>query len=237
MKGQNNVMAYRVLVADDDHDIRQAITIYLKNEGLEVSEAANGEEVLRIIANEEVHLLILDVMMPILDGLTTAIKLRENDENIPILMLSAKSEDIDKIHGLQVGADDYLEKPFNPLELMARVRAHLRRYTKLGTMEKPASVLTIEGLTLDQVTKIVTIEGQPLKMTPKEFQILALLMSHPNQVFSMEQIYEQIWKEVGFNIENTVSVHIRKIREKIEIDPKKPKYLKVVWGVGYKIEH
>lgn len=229
-------MTYRVLVADDDVAIREAIVIYLKNEGLEVSEASNGEEVLAQVALQKTHLIILDVMMPCLDGLATAIQLRANDCAIPILMLSAKSEAIDKIHGLQVGADDYLEKPFNPLELMARVRAHLRRYTQLGTLVETPHVLTIEGLSLNEQTKTVTIEQKDVFLTPKEFQILALLMKHPNQVFSMAHIYQHVWQEEGFNFENTVSVHIRKIREKIEINPKEPKYLKVVWGVGYKIE-
>ncbi len=200
-------------------------------------EAGDGLEALEILANTMVHLIILDVMMPNLDGIITTYKIRESN-NVPILMLSAKSEDIDKIHGLQVGADDYLTKPFSPLELLARVKSMLRRYLTLGEFEKVSeNVIELKGLTLDKVTKNLTVEGRLVKMTKTEFNITELLMSHPGRVFSIDEIYESVWEEPSFNSDNTVSVHIRKIREKIELNPKEPKYLKVVWGVGYKMEN
>lgn len=226
-----------ILVVDDDVEIRQGIRIYLDQEKYQVIEAGDGLEALEILANTMVHLIILDVMMPNLDGIITTYKIRESN-NVPILMLSAKSEDIDKIHGLQVGADDYLTKPFSPLELLARVKSMLRRYLTLGEFEKVSeNVIELKGLTLDKVTKNLTVEGRLVKMTKTEFNITELLMSHPGRVFSIDEIYESVWEEPSFNSDNTVSVHIRKIREKIELNPKEPKYLKVVWGVGYKMEN
>lgn len=226
-----------ILVVDDDVEIRQGIRIYLEQEKYQVIEAGDGLEALEILANTMVHLIILDVMMPNLDGIITTYKIRESN-NVPILMLSAKSEDIDKIHGLQVGADDYLTKPFSPLELLARVKSMLRRYLTLGEFEKVSeNVIELKGLTLDKVTKNLTVEGRLVKMTKTEFNITELLMSHPGRVFSIDEIYESVWEEPSFNSDNTVSVHIRKIREKIELNPKEPKYLKLVWGVGYKMEN
>ena len=225
-----------ILVVDDDVAIRQGIRIYLEQEKYQVLEASDGLEALAVLEKTTVHLIILDIMMPNLDGIITTYKIRENN-NVPILMLSAKSEDIDKIHGLQVGADDYLTKPFSPLELLARVKSMLRRYLSLGEFEKEDSnLLQVNGLTLNKGTKEVSVEGVAVKMTKTEFNITQLLMSEPNRVFSIDEIYERVWEEPSFNSDNTVSVHIRKIREKIELDPKNPKYLKVVWGVGYKIE-
>lgn len=225
-----------ILVVDDDAEIRKGIRIYLEQEKYQVIEASDGLEALEVLKEVTVHLIILDIMMPNLDGIITTYRIRETN-NVPILMLSAKSEDIDKIHGLQVGADDYLTKPFSPMELLARVKSMLRRYMSLGEFEKASeNILQVNGLALDKVTKEVTVEGEGVKMTKTEFKITELLMSHPNRVFSIDEIYESVWEEPSFNSDNTVSVHIRKIREKIELDPKNPKYLKVVWGVGYKIE-
>lgn len=225
-----------ILVVDDDKEIRQGIRIYLEQEKYTVVEASDGLEALAVLKEMTVHLIVLDIMMPNLDGIITTYKIRET-KNVPILMLSAKSEDIDKIHGLQVGADDYLTKPFSPMELLARVKSMLRRYLSLGEFEKASeNILEVNGLTLNKVTKEVSVEGELVKMTKTEFKITELLMTHPNQVYSIDQIYESVWEEPSFNSDNTVSVHIRKIREKIEIDPKNPKYLKVVWGVGYKIQ-
>ena len=225
-----------ILVVDDDAEIRQAIRIYLEQENYQVVEAADGLEALEVLKEVMVHLIILDIMMPNLDGIITTYRIRETN-NVPILMLSAKSEDIDKIHGLQVGADDYLTKPFSPMELLARVKSMLRRYLTLGEFEKVSeNVLQLNGLVLDKVTKVVSVEEKAVKMTKTEFKITELLMEHPGRVFSIDEIYETVWNEPSFNSDNTVSVHIRKIREKIEINPKEPKYLKVVWGVGYKME-
>lgn len=226
---------YTVLVVDDNEEIRDGIEIYLANEGLKVLKAKDGLEALEVLNEETVHLIILDIMMPRLDGISTTFKIREQ-KNIPILMLSAKSEDTDKILGLQVGADDYLTKPFNPLELIARVKSQLRRYVTLGTFEGGKRVIDLKGLTLNQAAKEVTAHGEAVKLTPIEYKILELLMTNAGIVFSINEIYERVWKEPGYNAENTVAVHIRKIREKIEIDPKNPRYLKVVWGIGYKIE-
>jgi DNA-binding response OmpR family regulator len=226
---------YNVLVVDDEKEIRDAIEIYLKNEGIRVIKAADGIEAIEKLNEQPVHLIILDVMMPRQDGITTTFRIRE-DKNIPIIILSAKSEDTDKILGLQVGADDYVTKPFNPLELIARVKSQLRRYVTLGTYEGKTKVLDLNGLTLDQSSKEVTAHGEPVKLTPIEYKILELLMTNAGRVFSINDIYERVWKEPSYNAENTVAVHIRKIREKIEIDPKNPRFLKVVWGIGYKIE-
>ncbi|MBS8265443.1 DNA-binding response regulator [Mesobacillus boroniphilus] len=226
---------YNVLVVDDEKEIRDAIEIYLKNEGIKVIKAADGIEAIEKLNEQPVHLILLDVMMPRQDGITTTFRIRE-DKNIPIIILSAKAEDTDKILGLQVGADDYVTKPFNPLELIARVKSQLRRYVTLGTYEGKAKVIDLNGLTLDQSSKEVLAHGEAVKLTPIEYKILELLMTNAGRVFSINDIYERVWKEPSYNAENTVAVHIRKIREKIEIDPKNPRFLKVVWGIGYKIE-
>ncbi len=226
-----------VLVVDDDREIVNSIAIYLENENLHVLKAYDGLQALQMLAEHEVHLILMDIMMPKLDGIAATLKIREQ-KNIPIILVSAKSEDADKIIGLTMGADDYIIKPYNPLELVARVKSQLRRYTKLGTMERKddGAVLSTGGLELNTETKMVSVDGEPVKLTPLEFKIVELLMRNPNRVFSIEEIYENVWNEPSYNVENTVAVHIRRIREKIEINPKEPKYLKVVWGIGYKIE-
>lgn len=224
-----------ILVCDDDKEIVGAIEVYLKNEGYTIFKAYDGLEALNVLDKNEIHLVIMDVMMPNLDGMRTTMRIRE-EKNIPIIMLSAKSEDYDKIMGLNIGADDYITKPFNPLELIARVKSQLRRYVNLGSMEIKKGVFKTEGLEVDDEQKTVTVDGQPIVMTPTEFGILKLLTENAGKVFSMEQIYESVWNEPAYNPENTVAVHVRRIREKIEINPKNPKYLKVVWGIGYKIE-
>ena len=226
-----------ILICDDDKEIVDAIEIYLKNEGYKVYKAYDGEEAIRILNAEDIQLLIMDVMMPKLDGIHATLKIREYS-SIPIIMLSAKTEDTDKILGLNVGADDYVSKPFNPLELIARVKSNLRRYTKLGNMSAPeeSNVYRIGGLCMDDDTKEVTVDGEPVRLTPIEYSILLLLVKNPGRVYSIDQIYENIWNEEAIGADNTVAVHIRHIREKIEINPKEPKYLKVVWGVGYKVE-
>lgn len=228
---------YTVLVVDDEKEIRDAIEIYLRNEGIKVLKASDGIEAIEKLNSNEVHLILMDIMMPRQDGITTTFKIREK-KNIPIIMLSAKSEDSDKVLGLQIGADDYITKPFNSLELIARVKSQLRRYMTFGTFEtvSKSSVLQIHDVEMNQETKEVTVSGEYVKLTPLEFKILELFMMHPNRVFSINEIYERVWNEPGYNAENTVAVHIRKIREKIEIDPKNPRYVKVVWGVGYKME-
>lgn len=225
---------FTVLVADDDKEIRDGIEIYLKNEGYAVLKAKDGLEALDLLNSHEVHLLILDIMMPNMDGITATFKIREM-QNVPIIMLSAKVEDSDKIHGLSVGADDYVTKPFHPLELMARVKSQLRRYVQLGTYEGQ-KVIEVGGLVLSEEAKELTVDGTPVRLTPIEYKITELLMKHPGRVFSIHEIYERVWNEQAYNAENIVAVHIRKIREKIETDPKNPRYVKVVWGVGYKIE-
>ena len=226
-----------ILICDDDKEIVDAIEIYLKNEGYKVYKAYDGEEAIRILKAEDIQLLIMDVMMPKLDGIHATLKIREYS-SIPIIMLSAKTEDTDKILGLNVGADDYVSKPFNPLELIARVKSNLRRYTKLGNMSAPeeSNVYRIGGICMDDDTKEVTVDGEPVRLTPIEYSILLLLVKNPGRVYSIDQIYENIWNEAAIGADNTVAVHIRHIREKIEINPKEPKYLKVVWGVGYKVE-
>lgn len=225
-----------ILVCDDDREIVEAIEIYLKNEGYTVFKAYDGEEAIEALKREEIHLLIMDVMMPKLDGIHATLKIREYS-SIPIIILSAKSEDMDKILGLNIGADDYVTKPFNPLELIARVRSNVRRYTKLGSMNVDNSaVCRIGGLCINDENKEVTVDEEPVKLTPIEYSILLLLAKNPGRVFSISQIYENIWNEEAIGADNTVAVHIRHIREKIEINPKEPRYLKVVWGVGYKIE-
>ena len=228
---------YNVLVCDDDREIVEAIEIYLSQEGYKVLKAYDGEEALKVLDREKVDLLIIDVMMPKLDGIRAPLKIREK-KNMPIIILSAKSEDADKILGLNVGADDYMTKPFNPLELTARVKSQLRRYTQLGsTIDKSnQAVYAVGGLSIDDEQKEVTVDGEPVRLTPIEYNILLLLVKNQGKVFSIDQIYESIWNEDAIGVDNTVAVHIRHIREKIEINPKEPRYLKVVWGVGYKIE-
>lgn len=229
---------FNILVCDDDKEIVEAIEIYLRQEGYNVLKAYDGEEALKVLKREEkVDLLVIDVMMPRLDGIRATLKIRE-ENSLPIIILSAKSEDADKILGLNVGADDYVTKPFNPLEFVARVKSQLRRYTKLGStvVQNNNTVYTVGGLSIDDDLKEVTVDGEPVKLTPIEYNILLLLMKNQGKVFSIDQIYESIWNEDAIGADNTVAVHIRHIREKIEINPKEPRYLKVVWGVGYKIE-
>ena len=230
---------YRVLIVEDDEQIRDGIEIYLKSQGYEVFKAGDGLEGLEVIRKNEIHLAIVDVMMPRMDGIRMVMELRKS-YNFPVIMLSAKSEEVDKIMGLNMGADDYVTKPFQPLELLARVNSQLRRYTRFSGMSgeekaKHSNVYTIGGLELNEDTVEVRVDGEPVKMTPMEFKILQLLMKSPGRVFSAEEIYERVWEERAINTD-TVMVHVRHIREKIEINPKEPKYLKVVWGVGYKIE-
>lgn len=226
----------KVLVCDDDKEIVDAIEIYLAQEGYEVIKAYDGLEAVEILKKEQVHLLIIDIMMPKLDGIHATMQIRENS-SIPIIILSAKTEDADKILGLNIGADDYLAKPFNPLELVARVKSQLRRYTELGNIiEDTTGVYKTGALVINDELKEVTVDGAPVKMTPIEYNILLLLVKNQGKVFSINQIYESIWNEDAIGADNTVAVHIRHIREKIEINPKEPKYLKVVWGIGYKVE-
>ena len=225
----------RILVCDDDKEIVDAIEIYLVNEGYEVLKAYDGAQAVKYAEEQEIHLIIMDIMMPGMDGIRATMKLRES-ANIPVIMLSAKSEDNDKILGLNSGADDYLTKPFNPLELIARVKSQLRRYTSLGSMTQEKGVLQTGGLVLDDMKKTVTVDGEPVKLTPMEYKILRYLMQNMERVLSTTQIYESVWGEKAVGAENTIAVHIRRIREKIEINPKEPKYLKVVWGIGYKID-
>lgn len=227
----------KILVCDDDKEIVEAIEIYLLQEGYEVLKAYDGMEALRVLETEHVDLLVMDVMMPKLDGIRATLKIRE-ENNMPIIILSAKSEDADKILGLNIGADDYVTKPFNPLELVARVKSQLRRYTQLGSTvsAERKAVYEVGGLAIDDDLKEVTVDGEPVKLTPIEYNILLLLVKNQGKVFSIDQIYESIWNEDAIGVDNTVAVHIRHIREKIEINPKDPRYLKVVWGVGYKIE-
>lgn len=225
-----------VLVCDDDVAIVDATKVYLNLEGFDVLTAYNGLEAIDVIKNNEVHLLIIDIMMPKMDGIQATLKIREN-HSLPIIFLSAKSEDTDKILGLNMGADDYITKPYNPLELIARVKAALRRYTQLGNLNVDNnSIFSSGGLVINDETKSVTVDSEEVKLTPIEYSILLLLVKNSGKVFSVEQIYENIWNEEAYGAENTVAVHIRHIREKIEINPRMPKYLKVVWGVGYKVE-
>ncbi|MBU3133279.1 response regulator transcription factor [Clostridium gasigenes] len=224
-----------ILVVDDDREITEAIEIYLLNEGYNVFRAFDGIQALNVIRSEEIHLIIMDIMMPNLDGTRATIEIRK-EKQIPIIMLSAKSEDSDKILGLNLGADDYITKPFNPLELIARVKSQLRRYTTFSTITKvDKNIIIVGGLQLNKAEKEVFVDGKQVKLTALELKILTLLMDNIGRVFSIEEIYERVWKEVAYNVD-TVTVHIRRIREKIEINPKEPKYLKVVWGIGYKIE-
>jgi len=227
---------FQVLVCDDDKAIVEAIEIYLVQEGYKIHKAYDGEEAMQVLKNESIDLLIIDVMMPRLDGIRATLKIRE-DNSLPIIILSAKGEDADKILGLNVGADDYVTKPFSPLELIARVKSQLRRYTQLGnTAKQEEKVYTAGGLSINDDLKEVRVDGEVVKLTPMEYNILLLLVQNQGRVFSIGQIYENIWNEEALGADNTVAVHIRHIREKIEINPKDPRYLKVVWGVGYKIE-
>ena len=225
-----------ILVCDDDREIVDAIEIYLSQDGYKIYKAYDGEQAIQILDKEDIHLLIMDIMMPRLDGIRATLKIREYS-SIPIIILSAKSEDTDKILGLNIGADDYICKPFNPLELVARVKSNLRRYTSLGSLTgENKAIYQVGGLILYDDFKEVTVDDEPVKMTPIEYNILLLLMKNQGRVFSINQIYESIWNEDAIGADNTVAVHIRHIREKIEINPKEPRYLKVVWGVGYKID-
>ena len=227
-----------VLVVEDDKEIREGVEIYLKSQGYEVFQAADGVEGLEVIEKEDIHLAIVDIMMPRMDGISMVVKLREKYD-FPVIFLSAKSEEVDKIKGLNMGADDYVTKPFTPMELLARVNSQLRRYRRfmerLGDKEENSRIHTIGGLEINEDNVEVTVDGEPVKMTPIEYKILLLLMKNPGRVFSAEEIYERVWNERAINTD-TIMVHVRNIREKIEVNPREPKYLKVVWGVGYKIE-
>ena len=230
---------YNILVCDDDKEIVKAIEIYLEKEGYKIYKAYNGKEALDIINKTELHLVILDIMMPEIDGISVAETVRE-DKAIPIIMLSAKSEDYDKIKGLNVGADDYITKPFNPMELVARVNSQIRRYTKLGSInakEESDNIYKSGELIIDDSKKEVTVDGKNIKVTPTEYNILKFLTKNKGKVFSISQIYENVWEEESYGAENIIAVHIRHIRENIEINPREPKYLKVIWGIGYKIEN
>ena len=226
---------YNILICDDEKDIVSALKIYLTNDEYRIFEAYNGKEALRIAESQEIHLILMDIMMPVMDGIAATTALREKS-NVPIIFLSAKGEDTDKVLGLNVGADDYITKPFNPIEVQARVKSQLRRYVNLGGMVKKESQLVIGGIVLDDEAKRVTVDGEPVSLTPIEYNILKLLMKSPGRVYSSSQIYELVWNESSFGTEGTVAVHIRHLREKIEINPAEPRYLKVVWGLGYKME-
>ncbi|MDE7272426.1 MAG: response regulator transcription factor [Lachnospiraceae bacterium] len=228
---------YNVLVCDDEKDIVSALKIYLTAEGYQVYEAYNGKEALEVLSREEIHLVLMDIMMPVMDGITAMVKLREQS-NVPVIMLTAKSEDTDKVLGLNIGADDYVTKPFNPVELQARVKSQLRRYMQLGSgmMPKASELLTIGGIELDDRTKEVTLDGEKAALTPTEYDILKLLMENPGKVYSPAQIYAAVWNDSPYGTENTVAVHIRHLREKLEYNPAEPRYLKSVWGRGYKLE-
>ena len=226
---------YNILICDDEQDIVSALSIYLSTEKYNIFTAYTGQEALDVVAKHDIHLILMDIMMPLMDGITATAKLRETS-NIPIILLTAKSEDTDKILGLNMGADDYITKPFNPVEVLARVRSQLRRYTTLGGMTKKSSQFIIGGIILDDEAKIVTVDGEPISLTPSEYNILKLLMEHPGRVFSSTQIYEHIWSEDDYGSSSVIAVHIRHLRKKIEINPSEPRYLKVVWGLGYKIE-
>lgn len=229
---------YTVLVVDDDKEIVDSISIFLQNDGYQVLKAYDGLDAMQKLADNEVHLLLLDVMMPKMDGIKALLKIREK-RNIPVILVSAKSEDTDKIIGLNMGADDYITKPYNPLELLARVKSQLRRYTTFGNMapREAQDTITVGTMELNTGKKELKVDGEQVKLTPIEYKIIELFMSNLGRVFSISEIYEKVWNEPSFNADNVVAVHIRRIREKIEINPKEPKYLKVVWGIGYKIEN
>ena len=224
-----------ILICDDERDIVSALKIYLSSEGYTLFEAYTGREALEVVKKHDIHLILMDIMMPEMDGISATAKLRETC-NVPIILLTAKSEDTDKVLGLNMGADDYITKPFNPMEVLARVRSQLRRYTSLGGMEQKPNRIVIGGIALDDDTKTVTVDGEPVNLTPIEYNILLLLMRHPGRVYSSAQIYEKVWNESAFGSEGAVAVHIRHLREKLEINPSEPRYLKVVWGLGYKME-
>ena len=228
---------YNILVCDDDKEIVEAIAIYLETAGYKVYKAGNGEEAVKLVESEEIHLVLIDIMMPVMDGIRATRLIREKS-SVPVIILTAKSEDADKILGLDIGADDYVTKPFSPLELMARVRSQIRRYTRLGAMEEPAGddLIVNGGLVINDTAKQVTVDGDDIKLTPIEYDILLYLSKNPGRVFTTSQIYEAVWNEEAYGAENVIAVHIRHIREKIEINPGDPRYLKVVWGQGYKIE-
>lgn len=229
---------YRILICDDDRDIVSALKIYLSGEDYQLFEAYNGEEALRIVRQNEIHLILMDIMMPKMDGITATAALRK-ESNVPIILLTAKSESSDKVLGLNIGADDYVTKPFDPVEVLARVRSQLRRYTLLGSKpggEDDGDSYTVGGVTLNDRTKAVTVDGEPVSLTPLEFSILRLLIKHPGRIYSSAQIYELVWNEDSLGAETSVAVHIRHLRQKIEINPSEPRYLKVVWGLGYKME-
>ena len=226
---------YNILICDDEKDIVNALKIYLNDTNYQIFEAYTGKEALEITEKENIHLILLDIMMPEMDGITAMAKIREFS-NVPIILLTAKSEDTDKVLGLNVGADDYVTKPFNPVELLARVKSQLRRYIQLGGANVTPEVLMIGGIALNDKTKIVTVDGEKISLTPKEYDILKLFMDNPGRVMSPKEIYRQVWKEAPFGTDNTVAVHIRHLREKIEINPTEPRYLKVVFGQGYKLE-
>ena len=228
---------YSILIYDDDRDIRNALKIYLSGEGYRIFEAENGKEAVDIVSSEEIHLVLMDIMMPKMDGVSATAKLRETF-NLPVIFLTAKSEDSDKILGLTAGADDYITKPFNPLEVIARVKAQLRRYAYLGGMEKKEeeNTLSVGGIELDDAGKSVTLNGEPVALTPTEYDILKLFIESPGRVFSSKEIYSAVWSSDPLGAEGTIAVHIRHLREKLEIDPANPRYLKVVWGKGYKLE-
>ena len=226
---------YNILICDDEKDIVSALKIYLASDDYNLFEAYNGREVLEVVEQNEIHLILLDIMMPELDGIQTLTEMRKT-KNIPVIFLTAKGEDTDKILGLNLGADDYVTKPFNPVELLARVKSQLRRYMVLGAGNQKKTTLLVGDIELDDITKNVTLMGDTVNLTPKEYGILKLLMEHPGQVFSPKQIYRQVWDEHAYGAEGTVAVHIRHLREKVEINPDEPRHLKVVWGQGYKIE-
>ena len=226
---------YNILVVDDEKDIVSALTIYLTTAGYQVFPAYDGTEALDLLRREDIHLVLLDIMMPKLDGIAALTRLREAS-NVPVILLTAKSEDTDKIQGLNLGADDYVTKPFNPVEVLARVKSQLRRYLQLGGGTVRPTALRLGGIALDDRTKEVTLDGDPVSLTPREYDILHLLMGSPGTVFSPKRIYRAVWGEEPFGVENAVAVHIRHLREKLEIDPSDPRYIKVVWGQGYKME-
>ena len=226
---------YNILICDDEQDIVNALKIYLAAPDLRLLEAADGRQALELLEREDIHLVLMDIMMPRMDGISAMVKLRQQS-NVPVILLTAKSQDNDKILGLNAGADDYITKPFNPVEVTARVRSQLRRYMHLGGRAETPEQLVIGGIELDDRTKQVTLDGEPVSLTPTEFEILKLLMSDPGKVYSPRDIYRLVWKDAPYGSENTVAVHIRHLREKLELDPAEPRYLKVVWGQGYKME-
>ena len=226
---------YNILICDDEKDIVSALKIYLEAEGYHCFTAANGQEALNIAGREDIHLILMDIMMPVLDGISAMVQLRQ-ESNVPVILLTAKGEDTDKVLGLNVGADDYITKPFNPVEMLARVRSQLRRYMQLGGGELKSGLLSLGGITLDDRSKEVRVDGEPVSLTPTEYEILRLLLQHPGQVFSPSTIYRRVWNDEPYGAESTVAVHIRHLREKIEIEPAQPRYIKAVWGQGYKLE-